>query len=103
MYQQDNAFIHMTRVTKERSSRHQVTVLDWPARSRDLNPVENAWSILVRRVYAGGRQLASVQELEAAVTAAWREIGTRTLQQLVNCMKDRLVAVVEQGGGWTGY
>lgn len=103
VFQQDNAAIHTARVTKDWFARHQVTVLDWPARSPDLNPIENAWSILVRRVYTGGRQFSNVKELEVAVTAAWNELAPRILQKLANSMKDRLVAVIAKAGRHSGY
>jgi hypothetical protein len=41
--------------------------------------------------------------LEAAISAARREIGPRILQKLANSMKDRLIAVIERGGSHTGY
>ena len=33
----------------------QVKVLKWPARSPDLNPIQNLWSILAAKVYANGK------------------------------------------------
>ncbi|POM78218.1 LOW QUALITY PROTEIN: Transposase [Phytophthora palmivora] len=33
----------------------EVSVLEWSARSPDLNPIENLWALLVRKVYPNGR------------------------------------------------
>lgn len=41
IFQQDNASIHHARVTKELLKEKHVVVLDWPARSPDLNPIGN--------------------------------------------------------------
>lgn len=98
IYQQDNAAIHVSREAKEWFHEKDVEVLEWPARSPDLNPIENLWGILARKVYAGGRQFGTVQELEVAVRTAWREIRLETLETLVNSMPKRLFDVARRNG-----
>src|SRR5262249_442944 len=41
VFQQDNAPIHRARTTQRWFEANQVTVLDWPSLSPDLNPIEN--------------------------------------------------------------
>jgi hypothetical protein len=55
-YQQDNARIHVSTDTEGWLKKKKVSTLDWPARSPDLNPMENLWGILARRL----RRLPSV-------------------------------------------
>ncbi len=43
IFQQDLAPAHTAKVTKSWFNDHSVSVLDWPANSLDLNPVENLW------------------------------------------------------------
>ncbi len=43
LFQQDLAPAHTAKGTKSWFNDHGVTVLDWPANSPDLNPVENLW------------------------------------------------------------
>lgn len=55
--QQDNSSIQNSQGTRSLLSEHSIITLPWPARSPDLNNIEKMGGILVRIVYAHGRQL----------------------------------------------
>eukprot|EP00644_Phytophthora_capsici_P018713 jgi/Phyca11/132462/e_gw1.168.7.1 len=55
IYQQDNASIHTSRETMDFFEEQKIKLLDWPARSPDLNPIENLWAMMARTVYPNGR------------------------------------------------
>ncbi len=50
IFQQDLAPAHTAKSTKSWLNEHGVGVLDWPANSPDLNPVENLWGIVKRKI-----------------------------------------------------
>ena len=63
IFQQDNASIHTAEVTKAWFEDKNVTLLDWPAKAPDLNPIENLWGFLSRHVYIQGRQFETKESL----------------------------------------
>ena len=44
-----------------------ISILNWPSLSPDLNPIENFWSQMAKNIYEGGRQYANVETLKAAI------------------------------------
>ncbi len=50
IFQQDLAPVHTAKSTKSWLNDHGVGVLDWPANSPDLNPKENLWGIVKRKM-----------------------------------------------------
>ncbi len=50
IFQQDLAPAHTAKSTKSWLNDHGVGVLDWAANSPDLNPIENLWDIVKRKM-----------------------------------------------------
>ena len=100
---QDNAPIHVSRSTKAWLRRKNIPLLDWPANSPDLNPMENLWGILVRRIYAENKQYQSVGELKMAIVAAWQSVEQEVIDNLVLSMDNRIFQVINRNGGPIDY
>ena len=80
-----------------------IDVMEWPSVSPDLNPIENLWVLLVRRVYSGFRQFDDQKSLLEAIEIAWDSITLDELRTLADFMPPRLVRVLEAKGGPTKY
>nr|CCA21168.1 protein Y45F10D.1 putative [Albugo laibachii Nc14] len=55
IFQHDNPPAHSSQATKRWLSDRSITVMKWPAKSPDLNPIENLWGWMTYRVYGRGR------------------------------------------------
>jgi len=103
LFQQDNASIHGSASTMEFLLNNGVQVMEWPACSPDLNPIENLWGILVRNVYCDNKQYETVEELKSAVLRAWSNVDGDCLGRLVESVPRRLIEVIKARGGQTHY
>jgi transposase len=103
IFQQDNASIHASRETTAWLESNEIVRMEWPALSPDLNPIENLWAVLVRKIYAGGRQFHGLDELKREIERAWHQIPLTTLHSLVDSMPKRCFQVGLTRGGKTKY
>jgi transposase len=103
IFQQDNASIHKSRSTMEWFEQNNIGLLQWASRSPDLNPIENVWGIMARRLYAGGKQYKDKNELRDAIFQVYEGLEPEILENLVNSMPNRIADVLEKLGGVTKY
>jgi hypothetical protein len=76
-------------------------LLPWPAHSPDLNPIENAWSIVERHLENVNPR--TERGLWSAMQEGWDSIDERELLQLTGSLPHRLEAVKAAHGGHTKY
>uniref|UniRef100_A0A8C8JNM2 Tc1-like transposase DDE domain-containing protein n=1 Tax=Oncorhynchus tshawytscha TaxID=74940 RepID=A0A8C8JNM2_ONCTS len=76
-----------------------VSVLPWPAKSPDLNPIEHVWDLLDRRVRARAIPPRNVRELSGALVEEWGYFSQHELANLVQSMRRRCTAVLNGVGG----
>ena len=75
--------------------------VDWPSNSLDVNPVENLWAIIERRIEK--RKPGNIEELNNFLHEEWNNIDTNLLSHLVNSMKTRCLALIESKGERINY
>jgi hypothetical protein len=103
-FQQDNDPKHTSRLVSDYLERELCIkdyILKWPPYSPDLNPIENLWADLKKRVEK--HNCTNVKELEEAVKKEWAATDTKLCQKLVASMPDRIARLLEYNGAPTGY
>lgn len=101
--QQDNARPHVARVAMDFLRQENVQVMEWPAMSPDLAPIEHVWDEMGRRLRQRQNQPVTLRELGEALREVWQNIPQAVLANLVASMRRRCVACINARGGHTHY
>ena len=102
---QDGAPCHKAKVVMNylKEYENEFTIMDWPGNSPDLNPIENCWSYMKRRLKAD-HNITSAVKLEEAIKDIWmKEMDINYFQNLADSMPKRLKWVIEHSGEMTKY
>ena len=75
----------------------------WPAQSPDLNPIEQLWNHLKRKLNAYSTYPSGILELVERIPAEWKEIPASVCMNLVESMPERVEVVVKAKGGYIKY
>lgn len=112
MFLQDSAPCHKSKKTMALldSKSDEFVTLDWPGNSPDLNPIENLWAILKKKLREATittekkKKIDSVKELKAAIRNIWTmDISRELCMKLCHSMPERLKMVVACNGQMTKY
>ncbi len=103
MLQHDNARLHVARICTQFLEAENIPVLAWPAYSPDMSPIEHVWDALDRRIRQRVPVPANIQQLHTAIEEEWINIPQATINNLINSMRRRCVALREANGGHTRY
>ncbi len=101
IFQQDLAPAHTAKGTKSWFNDHGVTVLDWPANSPDLNPIENLSGIVKRKMR--DTRPNNADDLKATVKEIWASIPPQQCHKLITSMPRWIEAVIKAKGAPTKY
>ncbi len=103
MLQHDNARPHVTRICTQFLEAENIPVLAWPAYSPDMSPTEHVWDVLDRCIRQRVPVPANIQKLHTDIEEEWTNITQATINNLINSMGRRCVALREANGGHTRY
>lgn len=103
VFQQDNDPKHTSRLARDWFQAKGIALLDWPAQSPDLNPIEHLWGFLKRAIADYDYPAESIYQLWERVEREWARIPPQICAALVNSMPRRIRAVIKAKGGYTKY
>lgn len=103
IFQDDNAPCHASNKTKNWKEDNLVERLPWPAQSPDLNPIENLWDELEKKIRKHRPIPKNKSEFFAALQKEWFKIDESKLTQLVKSMRYRIADVIKNKGYPTKY
>jgi len=99
-FQQDNSRIHTARIVKNWMASANFPVIEWPARSPDLNIMENIWKMLEDIIYDRS-PIISLSDLKQEVQNGFFLLNSSkrgTIIHLYETFRKRLIKVIENNG-----
>ncbi|GFU41764.1 transposable element Tcb2 transposase [Trichonephila clavipes] len=103
VFMDDNSTCHRTLAVQDCLDSEGIQRLVWPARSPDLNPIENVWDALGRQVPGRNYPTTNKNTLIRALTEEWDKLPQQLLDNVVQSMVRRVECCITLHGGHIPY
>lgn len=98
---QDNAPCHKSTYSMKWLKENKVRVIEWPAASPDLNPIENLWQIIKRKVE--DQEPKTIIDWKNSIEKIWDETSHDLLNNLIKSMPRRCQMCIDANGDTIKY
>lgn len=103
IFQQDGDPKHTAKIVKQWLASQKFKTMQWAAQSPDLNPIENLWALLKKRLARYENAPQNLNELWFRVKSEWANIPTEHIDKLVESMPKCVKCVIKVKGLWRKY
>jgi len=103
IFQQDNDSKHTSKLAKDWFASSDIVVMEWPAQSPDLNPIEHIWALLKKKIGQRPQPPSGIVHLWEIVQETWDQIAVEDCRAVIESMPRRVAAVIKAKGGWSKY
>jgi transposase len=99
----DGATCHTAKVSVAWRAKNKMPRMPWPAQSPDLNPIENLWAILKRKINIRKHRIRDIEELQQVIHEEWARLSAKEVGRCTASMKKRIMKTIQNKGGPTKY
>ncbi|GFT84465.1 transposable element Tcb1 transposase [Trichonephila clavipes] len=103
LFMDHDACPHCANIVDECLRSENITRMDWPASSPDLNPIEPVWDMLGRRIAPRQLPPTCLPELRGALLDEWCNIPQDRIDNLILSMPRRCKDCIASSGRHTPY
>lgn len=100
-FMHDGAPTHKAKAVTKFLKDRNINILDWPGNSPDLNPIENAWSVMKNKLQE--TRPSNISDLKEALKTLWVTMDPSYFASLAESMPKRLQMVIKCKGEMTKY
>ena len=101
--QHDNNNKNTAKIVQDQLEQQQFSVIEWPSQTPDLNPIEDLWAKMKRKLQRYEEPPKDLSELWERIQDTWAGIDCDFMKNLVESMPRRITNVLKSKGLWCNY